>query len=73
MFMGLNIQIRDRLFLYWKGFRKQSFFSCPPKIKKGIKDPKFDIINSLRKVGGPEIDIIRHGLCESEALLLEPH
>ena len=34
-------------------------------------DPKFDIISTLRSEGGPEIDIIRHGLTEQEALLLE--
>ena len=29
------------------------------------------MINSLKDKGGPEIDIIRHGLNEYEALLLE--
>ena len=36
-----------------------------------LKDPKFEVINSLRKVGGPEVDIIRHLVNQTEALLLE--
>ena len=58
-------------FYIGKGLGNRVFSHVHQKIKKGIKDPKFDIINSLRKVGGPEIDIIRHGLNEREALLLE--
>ena len=58
-------------FYIGKGLGNRVFSHVHQKIKKGIKDPKFDIINSLRNVGGPEIDIIRHGLNENEALLLE--
>ena len=58
-------------FYIGKGLRNRVFSHVHQKIKKGIKDPKFDIINSLRQVGGPEIDIIRHCLNEREALLLE--
>ena len=58
-------------FYIGKGLGNRVFSHVQQKIKKGIKDPKFDIINSLRNIGGPEIDIIRHGLNENEALLLE--
>ena len=49
---------------------KQGFSHINQKVKRGIKDPKYDIISNLRDQGGPEIDIIRHGLNEYEALLL---
>ena len=58
-------------FYIGKGTGNRVFSHIQQKIKKGIKDPKFEVINSLRKVGGPEVDIIRHGLNQTEALLLE--
>ena len=58
-------------FYIGKGLGNRVFSHIQQKIKKGIKDPKFEVINSLRKVGGPEVDIIRHGLNQTEALLLE--
>ena len=43
-------------FYIGKGLGNRVFSHVQQKIKKGIKDPKFEIINSLRKVDGPEID-----------------
>ena len=72
MFMDKKYQIlKNDYFYIGKGLGNRVFSHVQQKIKKGIKDPKFEIINSLRNFGGPEIDIIRHGLNESEALLLE--
>ena len=61
----------DEIFYVGKGKGNRVFSHINQKNKSGIKDPKFDVIESLRKLGGPEVDIIRHGLSEKEALLLE--
>ena len=61
----------NHYFYIGKGTGNRVLSHVNQKIKSGIKDPKFDVIQSLKKLGGPEIDIIRHGLTNEEALLLE--
>jgi len=69
---GLKYPNTERNYFYiGKGKGNRVFSHVNQKIKNGIKDPKYDIIKSLEKSGGPEIDIIRHGLNEKEAFLLE--
>ena len=69
---GLKYPHSDKQYFYiGKGKGNRVFSHINQKIKSGIKDPKYDIIQSLKKLGGPEIDIIRHGLTSDEALLLE--
>ena len=58
-------------FYIGKGKGNRVFSHISQKLPKGLSDPKFNIINSLKKYGGPKVDIIRHGLSEHEALLLE--
>ena len=65
---GLKYPNAERNYFYiGKGKGNRVFSHVNQKIKNGIKDPKYDIIKSLEKSGGPEIDIIRHGLNEKEA------
>ena len=69
---GLKYPNTERNYFYiGKGTGNRVFSHVNQKIKSGIKDPKFDVIQSLKKLGGPEIDIIRRGLTNEEALLLE--
>ena len=58
-------------FYIGKGKGNRVFSHINQSVKRGIADPKFEVIESLRVTGGPEIDIIRHGLTEYQALLLE--
>lgn len=68
---GLRYPKTKKYFYIGKGKGNRVFSHINQKVKRGIKDPKYDIISNLRDQGGPEIDIIRHGLNEYEALLLE--
>ena len=68
---GLRYPETEIYFYIGKGKGNRVFSHVNQSVKRGIKDPKFDVINSLRERGGPEIDIIRHGLTEHQALLLE--
>ena len=63
---------KKNYFYIGKGKGNRVFSHINQKVRRGIKDPKYDIIESLRTEGKtPKIDIIRHGLTEYEALLLE--
>ena len=69
---GLKYPNSEREYFYiGKGRGNRVFAHINQKVKSGIKDPKYDVIQSLAKLGGPKIDIIRHGLTESEAFLVE--
>ena len=69
---GFKYPNDDQNYFYiGKGKGNRVFSHLFQKNKKGINDPKFDVINSLKKSGGPKVDIIRHGLNEKEAFLLE--
>ena len=68
---GLRYPGKKQYFYIGKGKGNRVFSHIKQKNRQGIKDPKFDIIESLQEFGGPEIDIIRHGLEEKDALLLE--
>ena len=68
---GLRYPRKQDYFYIGKGKGNRVFSHVKQTSARGISDPKFDIISTLRSEGGPEIDIIRHGLTEQEALLLE--
>ena len=68
---GLRYPGSKKYFYIGKGWGNRVFSHTNQKIRKGIDDQKFEIIDQLRAKGGPEIDIIRHGLSEYQALLLE--
>ena len=68
---GLRYPREQEYFYIGKGKGNRVFSHVKQSSARGISDPKFDIISTLRSEGGPEIDIIRHGLTEQEALLLE--
>ena len=70
--MSLRYPKTKKYFYIGKGKGNRVFSHINQKVKRGIKDPKYDIISNLRDQGGPEIDIIRHRLnVNNEALLLE--
>ena len=68
---GLRCPGGHDYFYIGKGKGNRVFSHVKQTSARGISDPKFDIISKLRSEGGPEIDIIRHGLTEQQALLLE--
>ena len=69
---GLKYSDDNQNYFYiGKGKGNRVFSHISQKLPKELIDPKFNIINSLKKYGGPKVDIIRHGLSEHEALLLE--
>ncbi len=68
---GLRDPVTDDYFYIGKGKGNRVFSHIKQKVRRGIKDPKYDTIRSLEKYGGPKVDIIRHGLTENESLLLE--
>lgn len=69
---GLRYPGTKNYFYIGKGKGNRVFSHISQKVKKGITDSKYDIIESLRLKGlVPEIDIVRHGLTEYEALLIE--
>ena len=68
---GLRYPGDQRYFYIGKGKGNRVFSHIKQTSARGISDPKFDIISRLKSEGGPDIDIIRHGLTQQEALLLE--
>ncbi len=68
---GFRYPGTNQYFYIGKGKGNRVFSHTNQSVKRGIADPKFEVIESLRASGGPEIDIIRHGLSEYQALLLE--
>ena len=68
---GLKDPISKEYFYIGKGSANRVFSHVRQKIRDRDVDPKFDKIESLKGVGGPEIDILRHGLTEYQALLIE--
>ena len=68
---GFRYPGTNQYFYIGKGKGNRVFSHINQSVKRGIADPKFEVIESLRASGGPEIDIIRHGLTEYQALLLE--
>ena len=68
---GLKDPISKEYFYIGKGSANRVFSHVRQKIRDRGVDPKFDKIESLKGIGGPEIDILRHGLSEYQALLIE--
>jgi len=68
---GLRYPGAKKYFYIGKGKGNRVFSHVKQKIKRGINDPKYDIINSINDKNGPEIVIIRHKLTEVEALKIE--
>ena len=68
---GLRNPETDKYFYVGKGKGNRVFSHVNQKIKRGIVDPKFDVLQALSSKGGPAINIIRHNLTEHQALLLE--
>lgn len=68
---GLRYPGTQNYFYIGKGTGNRVFSHINQKSRRGIIDPKFDILFKLAPQGGPDIDIIRHGLTEHQALLLE--
>jgi hypothetical protein len=68
---GLKDPVSKKYFYIGKGKGNRVFSHVNQSVRRGMLDPKFDVIDALKALGGPEIDIIRHGLKENEALLLE--
>ena len=68
---GLRYPGTKTYFYIGKGTGNRVFSHVQQKTKHGITDPKFEILQELSARNGPEVDIIRHGLTEHNALLLE--
>ena len=68
---GLMDPLSKEYFYIGKGSGNRVFSHVRQKIRQKDIDPKFDIIERLKEFGGPEIIILRHGLSEYQALLIE--
>ena len=69
---GLKDPFTNKYFYIGKGKANRVFSHVNQKIKRGIDDPKYEKIQEIRLQGGKvKIDIIRHGLDERQALLIE--
>jgi uncharacterized protein len=68
---GLVDPLSKEYFYIGKGSGNRVFSHVRQKIRQKDIDPKFDIIERLKEFGGPEIIILRHGLSEYQALLIE--
>ena len=68
---GLRKPGTKEYFYIGKGKGNRVFAHVSQKAKKLEHNPKFDLIQKLKRIGGPEIDIIRHNLSEEQAFRIE--
>ena len=68
---GLRKPGTKEYFYIGKGRGNRVFAHLNQKTKRLDHNPKFDLIQRLKKSGGPEVDIIRHNLSEEQAFRIE--
>ena len=68
---GLRKPGTKEYFYIGKGKGNRVFSHVNQEVKTLEHDPKFDLIKKMKPLGGPEIDIIRHGLTKEQAFRIE--
>ena len=68
---GLRTPGTKEYFYIGKGKGNRVFSHVNQEVKTLEHDPKFDLIKKMKPLGGPEVDIIRHGLKKDQAFRIE--
>ena len=68
---GLRKPGTKEYFYIGKGKGNRVFSHINQEVKVLEHDPKFDLIKKFKSIGGPGVDIIRHGLTKDQAFRIE--
>lgn len=68
---GLRRPGTREYFYIGKGKGNRVFSHLNQKVKILEHDPKYDLIKKFKSIGGPGVDIIRHGLTKEQAFRVE--